>query len=118
MDAKESHLQRIFAELSQLSIAEKTKFHEILLFTFTIAGRGIWSDDSQTDNEKVNAYKWLNELLHRIWNIHFDLQDAQADHSIDRLAGNIKFYGEQSDLLRAHLFPTILTASKNFTTQQ
>lgn len=115
MDKVHLQLQNIFDQLSLLGIVEKTKFCESLLFTFTLAGRGIWSDDLQTDAEKINAYKWLNELTHRIWNIHFELQQGQDNDSIARLFGNIKFYSEQSDLLSSHLTPTILIASNKLT---
>src|SRR5688500_1527543 len=99
---KESHkqFQDTFAELYTLSINDKIKFLEAILFYFTIAGRGIWSDDEPTDAEKVDAFKWLNELVHRILNIKFDLQRGEDNDSIAGLYDNMKFYGEQSALLR------------------
>lgn len=113
---KESHNrpQEVFDELYTLSISDKSKFLEELLFYFTISGRSIWSDEKSTDSEKVEAYKWMNELLHRIWNIQFGLQDGVDDDSITRLYENMKFYSEHSDLLRMHLVPTVLGAFDNF----
>jgi hypothetical protein len=68
--------------------------------------------------EKGDAFKWLNELAHRIWNIKFDLQRGEDNDSITRLYDNMKFYGEQSALLKMHLVPTTLGAFKNFKAKQ
>jgi hypothetical protein len=106
--------QEAFEELYTLTISNKMRFLEALLFYFTISGRGIWSDENSTDAEKVEAYKWLNELLHRIWNIHFELQKGEDKESITRLYENMKFYSEQSDLLRKQLVSTVLGAFDNF----
>lgn len=97
MEKVDTQLQEIFDELYKLSTVDKTQFFEGLLFYFTLTGRGIWSDSMQTDTEKVNAFKWMNELLHRIWNIHFELQQGQDHESVKRLFENMKFYSEKSD---------------------
>ena len=117
---KESHklFQDAFSELYTLSTSDKIKFLEEVLFYFTIASRGIWSDNEPTDAEKVNAFKWLNELIHRIWNIRSDLQKEEDNDSITRLYKNFKFYGEQSALLQMYLVPTILGAFENFKSKQ
>lgn len=114
MEKTHERLQEIFDELYTLQIPEKIIFLDALLFYFTITGRGIWSDEKRTDAEKVAAFKWLNELMHRIWNIRFELQQGEDNDSIIRLYGNMSFYGEQSDLLERHLVPTILGAFENF----
>ena len=57
------------------------------------------------------AFKWLNELSHRIWNIRFDLQQGEDNESMTRLYRNMKFYSEQSDLLRIHLLPETFKVS-------
>lgn len=89
-----------------------------MLFYFTIAGRGIWLDEQPTDAEKVEAFKWLNELLHRIWNIRSGLQNGQGHDFMTTLYENMKFYGDQSILLRMHLVPTTLGAFKMFKERQ
>jgi hypothetical protein len=114
MDRTNPDLQKIFTSLNLLSTVDKIRFFEILLFTFTIAGRGIWSDNLKTDTEKVVAFKWMNELLHRIWNINFELKQGQDTDSITRLFENMKFYGEQSDLLKEQILATISTAVKRY----
>lgn len=108
------HLQKIFDELRTLSGSDKIRFLEDLLFYFTIASRGIWSDDQLPDSEKIEAFKWLNELTHRVWNIQFDLQREEDDDSIVRLYENMKFYSEQSKTLGSHLAPTTILAYKRF----
>ena len=116
----ESHklFREALDEVSTMALADKTKFLEALLFYFTIAGRGIWSDDGPTDSDKLEAFKWLNELLHRIWNIKYELSQSEDNDSIGRLYGYMKFYSEQSSLLRQHLVPTVLGAFEIFKARQ
>jgi hypothetical protein len=106
--------QEAFDELLKLPISEKIKFLEELLFYFTLTGRGIWMDEKSSDTEKLEAFKWLNELMHRIWNRRIELQGNKDNDSITNLYENMKFYGEQSDLLREHLVPTFLGAFINY----
>lgn len=73
-----------------------------MLFYFTIAGRGIWSDEQSTVAEKAEAFKWLNELIHEIWNICFALQGAKETDYANRLYENMRIYGEQSSLLECN----------------
>lgn len=114
MNEAHKQFQEVFDELYALTIHKKMKFLEALMFYFTITSRGIWSDDKPSNADKVEAFKWLNELSHRIWNLLFELQRGEDSDSITRLYENMKFYGEQSGLLRSHLLPTILAAFGNF----
>lgn len=114
MNTTYTKFQEAFNELDTFSASDKIAFLEVLLFQLTIAGRGIWSDGQPSDGEKVEAFKWLNELSHRIWNIRFDLLRSESNDSIIRLYENVKSYGEQSNLLKSHLVPTILSAFENF----
>ena len=118
MNARHEQFQEVFNELCTLTLVDKIKFLDDLLFNFTIAGRGIWSDEQPTDAEKVEAFKWLNELLHRIWNIRSGLQNGEENDFVTRLYGNMKFYGDQSILLRMHLVPTTLGAFSIFKERQ
>ncbi len=118
MNKTHEQFQEVFNEMHSLSLPDKLKFLDDLLFYFTIAGRGIWSDEQPIDAEKVEAFKWLNELLHRIWNIRSGLQNGEGEDFATRLYENIKFYGEQSTLLRSHLVPTILGAFNIFQERQ
>ncbi len=112
---KESHqeIQDIFNEFHILVITEKIKLLDSLLYYFTITGSAISSDELSTDAEKVEAFKWLNELVHRIWNIRFELMLGDDNDFANRLLENMKFYSENSKLFRSHLKPAILGAYKN-----
>ncbi|WP_343691319.1 hypothetical protein [Chitinophaga sp.] len=114
MNEARKQFQEVLDELYTLTTQKKVKFLEALIFYFTITARGIWSDDKSSDAEKVGAFKWLNELSHRIWNLRFELQRGEDNDSIVRLYENIQFYGEQSGLLSNHLLPAILAAFENF----
>ena len=76
--------------------------------------RAIWDDPNFSDKEKVDCLKWSNELVHRIWNISFELKRNEDDKSVERLWENIKFYGEQASNLKQHIQPTLLLAFSNF----
>lgn len=118
MNETNEQIQEVLNELYSLSLPDKIKFLDDLLFYFTIAGRGICSDERPTDLEKVEAFKWVNELLHRIWNIRSGLQNGEGEDFATRLYENMKFYGEQSTLLRSHLVPTTLGAFNMFKERQ
>jgi hypothetical protein len=110
----QKRLQETFDELFTLSQQDRMLFLESLLVSFTVSARGIWSDEQPSDKDKVEAFKWLNELNHRIWNIRFELKEGIDSDSINRLYENLKFYGEQSALLRMYLVPTLLSAFELF----
>ena len=114
MNEAHEQFQEVFNKLHTFTLSDKMKYLENLLFYFTIAGRGIWSDEISTEAEKIEAFKWLNELIHRIWNIQFKLKQGEDNDFVNRLYKNMKFYGENSNLLRKHLVPTTLDAFKNF----
>lgn len=112
MTDSQNRFWETFDKLFTLSVQDKILFLDSLLFSFTVSARGIWSDEQPSDKDKAEAFKWLNELNHRIWNIRFGLKegiDIDSD-SIVRLYENLKIYGEQSALLRIHLVPTLLSA--------
>jgi hypothetical protein len=74
MNEAQKQFLDVFEKLFTLTIADKIHFFEALLFYFTISSRRIGADDKTTDTEKVAAFKWLNEVTHRIWNILYGLQ--------------------------------------------
>ena len=56
-----------FAErMARLSEEQRLHFYEVLAHNLTVAIRGVWSDSSITDTEKVDRIKWINEILHRV----------------------------------------------------
>lgn len=111
-------LQKSLKELVSLPLADKILYLEEFLFYLTLTARGIWSDEAATDSEKLAALKWLNELAHRIWSLRADLKKEIDDDSVNRLYEHMKFYAEQSELLRTHLVPTALGAFERFKDKQ
>ena len=111
MNTNHDDFREVFDEVNILSVADKVKFFDDILFCSTLSGRAIWSDDHATSEEIVNAFKWLNELQHRVWNIRSDLQHTEECDSLTKLYDNMKFYGEQSSLLNKLHAPIKLTTS-------
>jgi hypothetical protein len=114
MNDQYQQFKEAFDELFTMGVDKKIFFLQTLLSSFTIAGRAIWSDETTSDKEKVEAFKWQNELCHRIWNIISELQQGEDNDSVTRLHGNMKFYGEQSKLLQSQLVPTLLDAYRRY----
>ena len=54
------------ADISALSDEHRLRFYETLAHNLTVSVRAVWSDDSKSDTEKVNAIRCINEILHRI----------------------------------------------------
>ncbi len=55
-----------FAErMALLTEDQRLHFYEVLAHNLTVAIRGVWSDESISDAEKVERIKWINEILHR-----------------------------------------------------
>ncbi len=69
MTDTQRRFQEALDELSTRSLQDKLHFLELLIFQFTVSAREIWSDEHPPDRDKVEAFKWLNEQNHRIWNI-------------------------------------------------
>ncbi|NML20872.1 hypothetical protein HHL16_08300 [Pseudoflavitalea sp. G-6-1-2] len=107
MSDNQQKLERIFSDLRDFPTSIKRLFLETLLFNFTITSRAIHSDESQTEKEKLDALKWLNELTHRIWNIRSTLDEKQSDDCILRLDENLKFYAGMSNHLNNNLTATL-----------
>jgi hypothetical protein len=54
------------AQISSLSPENLLRFYEILAHNLTVSVRGVWSDETLTDSQKVERIKWLNEIMHQI----------------------------------------------------
>ncbi len=55
-----------FAErTAALTAGQRLHFYEVPAHNLTVAIRGVWSDDSIGDAEKVERIRWVNEILHR-----------------------------------------------------
>ncbi|GEM_PF-2442001 len=113
MNEKQLQIQQIFDDLFKATTQTRLNYIEALLFYFTITGRGIWSDEDFNDAEKLDAFKLLNELSHRVFNILHKLKIGNDDDTVMSLYNNLKFYSEQSELLRRHINPSVLLAYNN-----
>ncbi len=81
--------------LSSVPPTKRLAFCERLGFDLTIVNRDIWSNDGLSDEEKLNALKESNELLHRLWGIIWKLQRDESEAS-DRLTDNCSFHIRQA----------------------
>lgn len=108
MNENHRKIEAVYNELTGYPNSMKKIFLETLLFNFTITGRAIHSDETQSDKVKLDALNWLNELVHRVWNIHSVLNEEKNEDVTLRLYENMKFYADMSSLLNSHLIPTFL----------
>jgi hypothetical protein len=53
-------------QVLKLTADQRLHFYEVLAHNLTVAIRGVWSDESMSDAEKVNRMKHINEILHRV----------------------------------------------------
>ncbi len=107
-------LKEIKRCLSTKSKEEKIRFNELFLFNITVMNRAIWDTDEMTDKAKVECLRWSNELVHRVWNILFDLKCVEDTESENRLVDNIDFYRKQSKELEGHLGATLSRTLEKF----
>jgi hypothetical protein len=57
---------RFADEMAKLTDEQRLHFYEVLAHNLTVGIRGVWSDESISDAEKVERMKWINEILHRV----------------------------------------------------
>src|SRR5262245_37981913 len=57
---------RFAEQIAELSDEQRLHFYEVLAHNLTVGIRGIWSDESIGDAEKVEQMKWINEVQHRV----------------------------------------------------
>lgn len=53
-------------QVNKLTPEQKLHFYELLAHNLTISIRGVWSDSSINDAEKLEQIKWINEVSHRM----------------------------------------------------
>jgi len=85
--------------LTRLNESQRRDFCIRLWFELTIAGRGIWSDDTLDAAMQANALKWLNEIQHRVWGAHASRSPDALPHLLDRIIS----HGEQAPGLQPHV---------------
>jgi hypothetical protein len=55
---------RFAQRMAELDEEQRLHFYEVLAHNLTVTIRGVWSDRSISDAEKVERIKWINEILH------------------------------------------------------
>lgn len=85
--------------LTGLDDSQTRDFCIRLWFELTIAGRGIWSDDTLDAATQANALKWLNEIQHRVWGVHASRSPDALPHLLDRIVSHC----EQAPVLQHHV---------------
>ena len=75
-----------FAErMAVLTEEQRLHFYEVLAHNLTVAIRGVWSDTSLGDVEKVERMKWINEILHRAKMSPVKLTHSLSEAEVERL---------------------------------
>jgi hypothetical protein len=53
-------------QVGSLPPEDLIRFYEIFAHALTVSVRGIWSDETLNDSQKVEVMKWLNEIMHQV----------------------------------------------------
>ncbi len=93
---KFSYLQNI----NVLNQEEKIAFYLTFANRLTTANRNIWSDDSFSLAEQIDAMKWTNEVMHRVLNRLDDLVMERNDFSDEDIWNLIKQHASQNKITR------------------
>ena len=57
-------------QLETAAVHARRRVYEQLWFELTIVGRDIWSRQDLQASEKLDGFKWRNEIQHRVWGAH------------------------------------------------
>ena len=82
-------------DVRALPESARKRFYERFLMQLTIVGRIIWADEQTTSQQKVEAFKWLNEINHRVLGRLLE----PSPQSLEGLPTTIEFNCRQSQLL-------------------
>jgi LPS O-antigen subunit length determinant protein (WzzB/FepE family) len=103
-------LSKLKNTLNQKDANFQKEFIENFLKESIVMNRCFWvnNESSNTpDKETIEAFKWSNELTHRLWNLHFQLENKTKTNVADGIADNINFYAKQSNQLKQNLPSTL-----------
>ncbi len=104
------NLSEIIAAAGAWSNERQLTFCDHILGTISLSIRHIWSDQSSTAEDKIEAMKWLNEFTHRVQNIVVAFETSLANTIIQDLDENIKFYANENATVGAVLHGIIKLA--------
>jgi hypothetical protein len=106
-------LSELINILDQKDASFQKEFIENFLKQSTIMNRCFWDNNEHnltTNKETIEAFKWSNELNHRLWNLHFDLESKTENNVAIKIADNINSYIKHSNELKKNLPSTLQSA--------
>ena len=90
-------LRETIEEVKKWSIANQIEFCDKITFNITIGIRSILSYEDETDSEKLEAIKWINEFHHRIDNLKFEIEKVvSSTDKIERIGEQAKYYASKN----------------------
>jgi hypothetical protein len=109
---------RYAERMAVLTEEQRLHFYEVLAHNLTVAIRGVWSDASIDNVEKVERMKWINEILHRatakVWVLRLKTHEwTEAD-----FGSLIRGYGEQHEGIKEELLRAINRTYQAITGQE
>jgi len=96
------------------SFAQIEFFHKITSL-ITIAHRDILEDVQTTENQKLEAIKWLNEFQQRIINQITDIKNGGLKGVLPLFEKNVLFYGSKNQITKNSIAWSILKAYERTT---
>ncbi|HEY7426089.1 MAG TPA: hypothetical protein VH682_17800 [Gemmataceae bacterium] len=97
-----------FAErMKTLTEEQRLHFYEVLAHNLTVAIRGVWSDRSIDDTEKVERIKWINEILHRATAKVWVLRLKTHEWAEEDFGSMIREYIEQHEGIKAEVLAAV-----------
>jgi hypothetical protein len=97
-----------FAErLAVLTPEQRLHFYEVLAHDLTVAIRGIWSDESLSDAEKVERIKWVNEVLHRATAKVWVLRLQTHEWTKEDFGSLVRAYADQNPGIKGELLAAV-----------
>ncbi len=89
------------------SISRQNEFLMRISDNIYLGIRSILSFDNISNEEKLNAIKWLNEYHHRVNNLR---NMPLKENRMERLINHMKFYAEQNELTKGEIAAIAQTA--------
>lgn len=86
-------------ELKIWSNEDQLKYCNFINQDITIATRAILVEEDDTDKEKLEGIKWLNEFHHRVNNLKYDIEHNSKEE-MENLVGNANFYARQNRITK------------------
>ena len=99
--------------IGELDEEKRIRFYEILAHNLTVTVRGIWSDEHLTDAQKIEAMKWINEIMHRVVMKAALLRLKQNEHSESDTWQIIKDWALNYPIIESHVEWAIKSSYKS-----